>query len=261
MEQESILNKELTGKHALVTGGAHGIGGAISNALHQNGAKVTITGRNIKKLETLSNKLDGINTYTLDVCDENSIKSVFENAINNHGHIDILVNNAGIADSSPFLKIDNVRTREIMETNVISAITCIQAVLPGMIKKNWGRIINISSLAGLKGQPYIAPYCASKHALIGLTRSLAAELAKTSITVNAVCPGYVETEMVAQAINSITTNTGRSNKDARTQLENMSPQNRIIDAKEVAATALWLSKPGSESVTGQSIALAGGEWM
>ena len=151
--------------------------------------------------------------------------------------------------------------RRIMEVNLICAHVCTQQVLPAMIEAGWGRIVNISSLAGLTGQPYISAYCASKHAMVGLTRTLALEVAKKGITVNAVCPAYVETGMVEKGVENIQKLTGMSEDDARGELAKKSPQARIIEAGEVGATVGWLCLPGSESITGQSIAMAGGAWM
>lgn len=255
------MTNSLDGKHALVTGGAHGIGGAVTEALHAAGATLTITGRNKEKLDAMAGRLERCTAHVLDVADEAAVGSVFGNAMDDSGPVDILVNNAGIAGSAPFLKIKTDDVRRLMEVNLIGTLTCTQAVLPGMLEAGWGRVVNIASLAGLTGQAYIAPYCASKHAVVGLTRALATELVKTEITVNAICPGYVETGMVDQAIEAITSKTGRSADEARAELAGMSPQNRIVQPEEVAATTMWLCLPGAESVTGQSIALAGGQWM
>ncbi|MBJ26438.1 MAG: 3-hydroxyacyl-CoA dehydrogenase [Rhodospirillaceae bacterium] len=255
------MNISLEGKHAIITGGAHGIGGAISRALYEQGVNVSITGRDQNKLEQAQKLMPLSKTYSLDITNEDSVNDIFNSAINNYGSIDILINNAGIANSAPFLKIQTNEVRQIMEINLVGLITCSQAALPHMLEKNWGRIINISSLAGIKGQPYLASYCASKHAVIGVTRSLATELIKSNITVNAICPGYVETDMVKQAVNTIVRQTGRTTEEARNELKKINPQGRIIKPKEIATTAVWLCMPESESITGQAIAIAGGEWM
>ena len=251
----------LQGKHALVTGGGHGIGGASAEALAANGASLTLTGRNMEKLEMLAAALSGAEARQLDVTDEAAVKRVFAESAASLGPVDILVNNSGIAETAPFMRTSSAMMRQIMEVNLIGAHVCTQQVLPAMIEAGWGRIVNIASLAGLSGQPYITAYCASKHAMVGLTRTLALEVARKGITVNAVCPAYVETGMVERGVANIQKITGMSEADARGELAKKNPQARIIEASEVAATVAWLCLPGSESITGQSIAMAGGAWM
>ncbi len=251
----------LTGKHALVTGGGHGIGGASAEALAANGASLTLTGRNMEKLEKLAAALSGAEARQLDVTDEAAVKRVFAESAASLGPVDILVNNSGIAETAPFMRTSSAMMRQIMEVNLIGAHVCTQQVLPAMIEAGWGRIVNIASLAGLSGQPYITAYCASKHAMVGLTRTLALEVARKGITVNAVCPAYVKTGMVERGVANIQKITGMSEADARGELAKKNPQARIIEASEVAATVAWLCLPGSESITGQSIAMAGGAWM
>ena len=251
----------LAGKHAFITGGGHGIGGASAEVLAANGAKLTLTGRNMEKLDAMATSLPGAEACQLDVTDENAVKRVFTEAALSLGPVDILINNSGIAETAPFMRTSAEMMRRIMEVNLIGAHVCTQQVLPAMIEKGWGRVVNISSLAGLTGQPYIAAYCASKHAMVGLTRTLALEVAKKGITVNAVCPAYVETGMVERGVENIQKITGMSEDDARGELAKKNPQGRIIEASEVGATVAWLCLPGSESITGQSIAMAGGGWM
>jgi len=251
----------LKGKHAFITGGGHGIGGASAEVLAANGAKLTLTGRNMEKLEAMAAKLPGAEARQLDVTDEDAVKRVFAEAAASLGPIDILINNSGIAETAPFMRTSSDMMRRIMEVNLIGAHVCTQQVLPAMIEAGWGRIVNIASLAGISGQPYIAAYCASKHAMIGLTRTLALEVARKGITVNAVCPAYVETGMVERGVENIQKLTGMSEDDARGELAKKNPQARIIEASEVGATVAWLCLPGSESITGQSIAMAGGGWM
>jgi len=254
-------SKALAGKHALITGGGHGIGGASAEALAAHGVKLTLTGRNMKKLEQMAASLPGAEARQLDVTDEDAVKRVFADAAESLGPVNILVNNSGIADTAPFLRTSSDMMRRLMEVNLIGTHTCTQQVLPAMIDAGWGRVVNISSLAGLTGQPYIAAYCASKHAVIGLTRTLALEMVKKGITVNAVCPAYVETGMVDRGVENIQSITGMSVEEARAELAKKSPQDRIIHPSEVGATVAWLCLPGSESITGQSIAMAGGAWM
>ena len=251
----------LAGKHAFITGGGHGIGGASAEALAAHGAKLTLTGRNMEKLEQMAAKLPGAEVRQLDVTDEAAVKRVFTEAAQSLGPVAILINNSGIADTAPFLRTSSDMMRRLMEVNLIGTHTSTQQVLEGMIDAGWGRIVNISSLAGLSGQPYITAYCASKHAVIGLTRTLALEVVKKGITVNAVCPAYVETGMVERGVDNIRDITGMSEEEARGELAKKSPQNRIIMPSEVGATVAWLCLPGSESITGQSIAMAGGAWM
>ncbi|MDP7641507.1 MAG: SDR family NAD(P)-dependent oxidoreductase [Alphaproteobacteria bacterium] len=258
---------ELNGKHALITGGGHGIGGASAEALAASGAKLTLTGRNMEKLEAMAAKLSGApgapraEARRLDVTDEEAVERIFAESTASLGAIDILINNSGIAETAPYLRTSSDMMRRLMEVNLIGAHVCTQQVLPAMIDAGWGRIVNISSLAGISGQPYIAAYSASKHAMIGLTRTLALEMVKKGITVNAVCPAYVETGMVEAGVANIRKITGMSEADARGGLAKKNPQGRIIAASEVAATVAWLCLPGSESITGQSIAMAGGGWM
>lgn len=251
----------LAGKHAFITGGGHGIGGASAEVLAANGAKLTLTGRNMEKLDAMAASLPGAEARQLDVTDEDAVKCVFAEAAQSLGPVDILINNSGIAETAPFMRTSAEMMRRIMEVNLIGAHVCTQQVLPAMIDAGWGRVVNISSLAGLTGQPYIAAYCASKHAMVGLTRTLALEVAKKGITVNAVCPAYVETGMVERGVENIQKITGMSEDDARGELAKKNPQGRIIEASEVGATVAWLCLPGSESITGQSIAMAGGGWM
>ena len=251
----------LEGRHALITGGGHGIGGACAMMLAANGASLTLTGRNMEKLEKMAAALPGSQARQLDVTDEDAVKRVCAEAAASLGAVDILINNSGIAETAPFLRTSSDMMRRTLEVNLIGTHVCTQQVLPAMIEAGWGRIVNIASLAGLSGQPYIAAYCASKHAVIGLTRTLALEVVKKGITVNAVCPAYVETGMVERGVENIRKITGMSEVDARGELAKKSPQDRIILPDEVAATVAWLCLPGSESITGQSIAMAGGAWM
>jgi NAD(P)-dependent dehydrogenase (short-subunit alcohol dehydrogenase family) len=252
---------ELHGKHVFITGGGHGIGAASAEELAAHGTKLTLTGRNMKKLEAMAAALPGAEARQLDVTDEAAVERVFAEAAASLGAIDILVNNSGIAETAPYMRTSSDMMRKLMEVNLIGAHVCTQQVLPAMIESGWGRIVNISSLAGLSGQPYIAAYCASKHAMVGLTRTLALEVAKKGITVNAVCPAYVETGMVEAGVANIRKLTGMSEDDARGELAKKNPQGRIIEASEVGTTVAWLCLPGAESITGQSIAMAGGAWM
>jgi NAD(P)-dependent dehydrogenase (short-subunit alcohol dehydrogenase family) len=255
---------KLHGQHALVTGGARGIGAEISSALVKSGAKVTVTGRSMESLEEHTSRLQKFGEAQFQVCDvtdQINISNVFKNATQAFGSVTILINNAGQATSQPLLKTSFKTWQQMISVNLTGTFLCTQAALPGMLKLGWGRIINVSSTAGLTGYPYVSAYSAAKHGVIGLTRSLALELAKKNITVNAVCPGYTETEIVQVAVQNIMAKTGRSETEARAELIKHNPQGRMIQPTEIAATVLWLCSPDSSSITGQAIAIAGGEVM
>ncbi len=196
-----------------------------------------------------------------DVCDPVAVGKAFDSARARFGPIQILVNNAGQGRSAPFLKTDLTLWHNMMRVNLDGTFHAIHAALPGMLEAGWGRIVNVASTAGLIGYSYVTAYCAAKHAVIGLTRSLALEVATKGVTVNAVCPGYTETEMLQRTIDAIVAKTGRSGTEARAELSARNPQKRMIEPEEVASAVLWLCLPGSASITGQSIAIAGGEVM
>lgn len=246
----------LSGRHALVTGGGRGIGAAVARRLAELGAEVTITGRDEGRIRDVA-EAAGLRGLALDVTDPESVAAAFAAA----GPVHILVNNAGIAKAVPFLKTDPGQWGDILRTDLTGPFLCTQAALPGMLAAGWGRVVNIASTAGLKGLAYCAAYCAAKHGLIGLTRALAAELATKPVTVNAICPGYVDTGMTEQTLRTIMNRTGRSREQALAEITAGNPQGRLITPEEVAEAVAWLCLPGSGSVTGQSIAVAGGEVM
>ena len=248
------MTKPLDGRHALVTGGGRGIGAAIAAHLAELGAKVTITGRDAGRMEAAG----GI---VMDVTDPASIASGFAQAVKRSGPITILVNNAGIAKAAPLAKTDLGLWDDILRTDLTGAFLCTQAAMPGMLSAGWGRVVNVASTAGLTGLAYCAAYCAAKHGLIGLTRALAREFATKPVTVNAVCPGYTETDIVETTLDNIIAKTGRTRQDALADLVAQNPQKRLIQPREVAEAVGWLCLPGSASITGQSIAVAGGELM
>ena len=247
----------LSDSHAVVTGGSGGIGLAIAKALVAGGARVTIASRNIDRINEVANSVDGIGGVALDVTDPASVKAAFDSV----GPVDILVNNSGIALATPFETTSLEQMSSIMAVNLTGVFSCMQAVLPAMRKRNSGRIVNIASTAGLRGYSYASVYSASKHAVIGLTRSLALELARTGITANCVCPGFTDTEIVATAIANIAKVTGRSEAEVLAELVSHNPQKRLVTAEEVADTVLWLCGENSCSINGQAIAVAGVEIM
>lgn len=262
MSTNASSSTQLAGKHALVSGGGRGIGLAITRSLLAHGARVTAVSRNPKELSFRGGRQsDEEPAFSLacDVTDPASVSRAFASARERFGPIHILINNAGQAASAPFLKTDFEMWRRLMAVNADGAFLCSQAVLPDMLQAGWGRIVNVASIAGLAGQAYIAAYCASKHALVGLTRALAVEVAAKGITVNAVCPGYTETEMVTDAVANIVAKTGRTEQQAREQLIGRNPLKRMIKPEEVANAAAWLCLPGSEAVNGQAIVISGGE--
>lgn len=249
----------LAGQHAVVTGGGTGIGAAIARALAAEGAKLTLVGRRLDKLEEVAATLPGTLAVSADVTDRASIEAAFARAREANGPVTILVNNAGAAESAPFAKTSAETWRAMMAVNLDALFHCCQAALPDLRAAEAGRIVTIASTAGLKGYAYTAAYVAAKHGAIGLTRALAAEFAGTKLTVNAVCPGFTDTDLVAGAVANIRAKTGRSADEARTDLARFNPQGRLITPGEVASAVLWLCLPESQSMTGQAIAVAGGE--
>lgn len=247
----------LKGRHALVTGGGRGIGAAISAALAAAGAEVTVLGRTRQSLDAMVEAGKAHHAITADVTDGEALSA----AVTAAGQIDILVNNAGGAETAPFQKSGRDLYERMMALNLYSAVAATQAALPALKAARHGRVVMIASTAALKAYPYVSAYCAAKHAVLGLTRSLALELAATSVTVNAICPGYTETDMLQESIDTIMKKTGRSAEAARASLVAGNPQKRAIDPTEVANAALWLCSEGAASITGQAIAIAGGEVM
>jgi NAD(P)-dependent dehydrogenase (short-subunit alcohol dehydrogenase family) len=253
------MSQPLAGRHALVTGGGRGIGAAIAAALAGAGARVTLLGRTAAELAKTAAALPSAQAVTADVTDARQVERAFGEAREAAGEISILVNNAGLAKSRPLAKSDEAFWRGMLEVNLTGAYHCTRAALPAMLAAGWGRIVSISSTAGLRGYAYCTAYCAAKHGLVGFTRALALEVAKTGITVNAVCPGFTETGVVQGAVRAISEQSARSETEARQTLISFNPQQRFVQPEEVANAVLWLCLPGSESMNGQGIAVAGGE--
>jgi NAD(P)-dependent dehydrogenase (short-subunit alcohol dehydrogenase family) len=258
-----IQNSQLlAGKHALVTGGSRGIGAVISRFLLAHGARVSVLGRgsspsDSQAMTSPNNRLE----LSADVTDPEAVTRAFEQGRARFGPIEILVNNAGQAASAPFLKTDPSLWRRMMAVNLDGTFHCAQTALPDMLAAGWGRIVNIASTAGLTGYGYISAYCASKHGVVGLTRALALEVATKGITVNAVCPGYTDSDMVKDAVANIVAKTGRTPDQALAEMTSRNPQKRLIKPEQVANAVAWLCLPGTEAITGQAIAISGGEVM
>lgn len=246
--------KPLDGLNAVVTGGAKGIGLAIARRLAADGAAIALIGRDVAALEQAAGPL-AARYAAADVTDHVALRD----AIASFGRCDLLVNNAGAAISKPFAKHELADFQAMLAVNLLSAVTACQAVLPEMRRQSFGRIVNIASTAGLKGYPYVTAYVAAKHALVGFTRALALEAVGDGITVNAVCPGFTDTDLVARAVANIATTSGQSLQDARAALASTNPANRLIEPEEVAAAVGFLCQPAASAMTGQAIAVACGE--
>lgn len=239
---------------ACVTGGSRGIGRAIAAALAAAGHEVTILGRTAATLEAAVAEGAAHAFVALDVTDGARLAATVS-----EGRYAILVNNAGGAETAPFARTGADSFRRLFELNVVSAVEASRAALPAMVAGGFGRIVNVASTAGLKGYGYVSAYATAKHALVGLTRALAVEYARSGVTANAICPGYTDTDLVAAGVDAITARTGRSARDARAHFESSNPMGRLMRPEEVARTAVWLADPLSGGVTGQCVVVAGGE--
>ncbi|TMM49305.1 SDR family NAD(P)-dependent oxidoreductase [Sulfitobacter sabulilitoris] len=245
------------GQNALVTGGGTGVGAGIALALAEAGATVTITGRRLETLDDLAKRHDRIRAFAGDVTDRASCAAMIEAA----GDPQIVVANAGTSKSVPFHKMQEDDLQNMLATNLFGVFNIYQAAIGPMKKTGKGRLLAVASTAGLKGYAYVSAYSAAKHAVIGLTRSLALELADTQITVNAVCPGFTETPMLRESVDNIMNKTGRSREEAERALTAGNPQKRFVQPDEVADAILWLAGSGASAITGQSISVSGGEVM
>ena len=254
------MTSDLTGRHALVTGAARGIGAAIARRLASDGARVTLVGRNVESLQALASTLQGESHVAIaDVSDPIQVTRAFAQAKERFGAVGILVNNAGQAETAPLVKTSLELWQRMLAVNLTGTFLCAQAALPDMMAARAGRIVNIASTAGLRGYAYASAYAAAKHGVIGMTQSLAVEVAAHGITVNAVCPGYVETDIVRSGIAAVIAKTGRSEDEARAAFTARNPQNRLIQPEEVADAVRWLCGEGAAGVNGASIAISGGE--
>ena len=250
----------LTGHHAVVTGAGSGIGRATAERLAEAGCQVTLIGRHVPRLTETADRIgDAAFAAPADVTDPDALAAAIEVGRDRFGPIDILVNNAGAASSAPFLKTTADDLRAMLALNLEAPAEAARLVLPGMLTRRWGRIVNVASTAGLKGYPYVSAYVAAKHGLVGLTRAMALEVAAKGVTVNAVCPGFTETDLVTRSIGDIIAKTGRTEEEARSALAASNPQGRLITPDEVAMTIVWLCGEGASGVNGAAVPVAGGE--
>lgn len=249
----------LSGRHAVVTGAGSGVGAAVALALADAGASVTIIGRRLAALEEVARGRARILPVAADVTDADAMRQALEAAAAKAGPVAIVVANAGAAESALFSRTTPEMFRASLEVNLTGVFNTFQAGLATMARGAPGRLIAVASTAALKGYPYVSAYCAAKHGVVGLVRSLALELARTQTTVNAICPGYTETPMLERAVDNVVARTGRSRAEAEAMLKAGNPQNRFIQPGEIAGTVAWLCSDAAASITGQAIAISGGE--
>lgn len=259
----TAVSLRLRGCHSVITGAAGGIGAALAHALAADGAHLTLLGRRREALESLLERLPGERhgVVVADVTDAGQISVGFDEARTARGAISILVNNAGQAESAPCVKTSLDLWRRMLDVNLTGTFLCIRATLPDMLQAQHGRIVNIASTAGQRGYAYVSAYAAAKHGVIGLTRSLALEVARKGITVNAVCPGYTETDLLRVSIANVVAKTSRSEEAARAEFASANPQGRIMQPQQVADAVCWLVSDAAAAITGQSISVSGGEVM
>src|SRR3984957_15561446 len=257
------MSGPLSGLHAVVTGAGRGIGSAVARTLARAGAAVTLLGRSRLDLETVAAELTSVRTgcRVADVSDVDAVRAGGAGGRPELGPVTVLVNNAGQAQSASLGKTSDALWHSTLAVNLSGTFFCMRECLPDMVKAGFGRIVNIASTAGLVGYPYVSAYCASKHGVIGLTRAAALETARSNVTINAVCPGYTDTDIVRTAVANISAKTGRSEGEALAELISHNPQGRLVTPEEVADTVRWLCLRSTGSITGQSIAVAGGEVM
>ncbi|HEX8842086.1 MAG TPA: SDR family oxidoreductase [Sphingomicrobium sp.] len=249
--------KWLEGRHALITGGGTGIGAAAAAHLHSAGGRVSLLGRRMEPLQEAAKRLKGY-AVSCDVTQPDQIAKAFDEARTVNGPIEMLIVNAGIAESAPFHKMTRESWDRIVGTNLTAAFECARAAIGDLLQSQNGRLVFVASVASLRGVPYAAHYAASKHGLLGLTRSLAAEYAKTNLTVNAVCPGYVDTPMTDQSIARVSEITGRSEEQSRSAITNMNASGRLVDPDGIATMILTLCLPQSRDINGAAVTIDGG---
>lgn len=242
----------LQGKTAVVTGGGSGVGAVIARRMAAEGARVVICGRRRAPLEAVAQ--DGMTAEVCDITDEAAMIALMARYTP-----DIVVANAGASESAPFVKTDLEAFRRMVDVNLTGTFLTLREGAKAMRGKDWGRLIAVASTAGLKGYAYVAPYAAAKHGVVGMVKSVALELAKTGVTANALCPGFLDTEMTERSVANIMEKTGRSRDEARAALASSSPMKRLVPPEDVAEAALWLCGAGSGMVTGQAISISGGE--
>jgi NAD(P)-dependent dehydrogenase (short-subunit alcohol dehydrogenase family) len=256
--------RPLDGRHAVVTGGGRGIGAAIARRLAALGADVSLIGRTPEPLQALADELGDAHPQRFaavpaDVTDEARVEQAFAEARATLGPVAVLVNNAGAVDSVPFTKMEPDRWQAMLDVNLTSAYRCTRRALPDMLEAGWGRVVNIASTSGVTGYPYVTAYCAAKHGLVGLTRALALEVVQRGVTVNAVCPGYTDTDLVAGSVEALAEKTGQPEEKLRAAFEQQSPLGRMLRPEEVASAVAWLCHPEQAAVTAQALVIAGGE--
>jgi NAD(P)-dependent dehydrogenase (short-subunit alcohol dehydrogenase family) len=253
---------DLTGRAAVVTGGGRGIGSAVAARLAAAGASVLVAARSLDEVDAVAARLrrDGAEAWgaACDVAEEAAVEELARTAEDRLGAVDILVNNAGAASSSTLIRTSLDEWNRMLAVNATSAFLCTRAVLPGMLERGWGRVVNVASVAGLHGARYIAAYTASKHAMVGLTRAAAAEVAGKGVTVNAVCPGYVDTSMTDESVARIVDRTGRSPEEARAAILRSTPLGRLITPAEVADAVVYLCGTDAGGVNGHALVMDGG---
>ena len=252
---ENSPEPSLKRKHAIITGGGTGIGAAIADALNELGARITLMGRRIEPLDDKAQSLQNAQAISMDVGDETSVANAFVAA----GDFDILINNAGFAQSAPLSETSLEHWQQSIAVNLTGVFLCSKIAVVTLKKKTYGRIINIASTAGIKGYAYVSAYCAAKHGVIGFTKSLAREIARSAITVNAICPGYTETTILSETIENIVQKTACSADQARKQLLADNPQQRFVQPHQIGAVAAMLCMPENDSINGQAIIVDGGE--